>query len=58
MTDQRNDHAPASAGHPVPASVSSVKALVFDVFGTAVDWRSSIIREGQRLGKQKGSQVD
>jgi len=25
---------------------SSVKALCFDVFGTVVDWRSSIIREG------------
>ena len=59
MTDQRNDNAQASAGHRVPASVSGVKALVvFDVFGTVVDWRSSIIRDGQLLGKQKGSQVD
>ena len=31
-----------------------VKALVFDVFGTVVDWRSSIIREGEKLGKRKG----
>ena len=31
-----------------------VKALVFDVFGTVVDWRSSITREGQKLGKRKG----
>jgi 2-haloacid dehalogenase len=58
MTDQRNDNAQASAGQRVPASVSGVKALVFDVFGTVVDWRSSIIREGQLLGKQKGLQVD
>jgi 2-haloacid dehalogenase len=28
-------------------AVGSVKALTFDVFGTVVDWRSSIIREGQ-----------
>jgi 2-haloacid dehalogenase len=26
------------------------RALVFDVFGTVVDWRSSIIREGRALG--------
>ena len=25
--------------------MSEVKALLFDVFGTVVDWRSSIIRE-------------
>ncbi len=31
-----------------------VKALVFDVFGTVVDWRSSITREGEKLGKRKG----
>lgn len=37
---------------------SSVKALVFDVFGTVVDWRSSIIREGRQLGKAKGLKVD
>lgn len=35
-----------------------VKALVFDVFGTVVDWRSSIIREGELLGTRKGLQVD
>jgi len=33
---------------------SAVKALTFDVFGTVVDWRSSIIREGQALGRAKG----
>ena len=36
----------------------SVKALAFDVFGTVVDWRSSIIREGQLLAKTKGLQID
>jgi 2-haloacid dehalogenase len=36
----------------------SVKALTFDVFGTVVDWRSSIIREGQLLSKMKGLKVD
>ncbi len=33
---------------------NEVKALVFDVFGTVVDWRSSITREGQKLAKRKG----
>ncbi|MEX2373751.1 MAG: haloacid dehalogenase type II [Dehalococcoidia bacterium] len=28
---------------------SPVEALLFDVFGTVVDWRSSIIREGEAL---------
>ena len=35
-----------------------LKALVFDVFGTVVDWRSSIIREGELLGARKGLKVD
>jgi len=36
----------------------NVKALTFDVFGTVVDWRSSLIREGEALGKAKGLSVD
>ena len=36
----------------------AVKALVFDVFGTVVDWRGSIIREGQALGRRKKLKVD
>ncbi len=35
-----------------------IKALLFDVFGTVVDWRGSVIREGERLGKEKGFDVD
>jgi 2-haloacid dehalogenase len=30
------------------------KALFFDVFGTCVDWRSSIIRKGEALGRKLG----
>lgn len=42
-----------------PAHVAgSVKALVFDVFGTVVDWRGSIIAEGHTWGKTKGISVD
>ncbi len=36
----------------------SIKALAFDVFGTVVDWRSTVIREGRALGKAKGLNVD
>jgi 2-haloacid dehalogenase len=34
--------------------IGAVKALTFDVFGTVVDWRSGIIREGRMLGAEKG----
>ena len=34
------------------------KALVFDVFGTVVDWRGSIIREARRVGRSKGHDAD
>ena len=30
-----------------------IRALVFDVFGTVVDWRGSIIRECRALGRRK-----
>jgi 2-haloacid dehalogenase len=36
----------------------TIRALVFDVFGTVVDWRSSIIREGELLGRAKNPKVD
>ena len=39
-------------------TIASVKALVFDVFGTVVDWRGSIIEEGSTWGKSKGLTVD
>jgi 2-haloacid dehalogenase len=35
-----------------------VKALVFDVFGTVVDWRGSIIREGRKLGHDRKLRVN
>lgn len=36
----------------------TIKALVFDVFGTVVDWRGSLIREGRALGQAHGLDVD
>jgi 2-haloacid dehalogenase len=38
--------------------VSQVKALTFDVFGTVVDWRGSIIRQGEQFGAERGLKVD
>jgi 2-haloacid dehalogenase len=39
-------------------SADSVKVLAFDVFGTVVDWRSSVIAEGEKLGAAKGFAAD
>ena len=36
----------------------AVRALVFDVFGTVVDWRGSIIRDGEALSAATGRRVD
>jgi 2-haloacid dehalogenase len=38
--------------------LSGIRALAFDVFGTVVDWRSTIIREGEALGRARGLNVD
>jgi len=35
-----------------------VKALVFDVFGTVVDWRTSIIEQFQVFGRERGITVN
>jgi 2-haloacid dehalogenase len=39
-------------------SVPAVKALFFDVFGTVVDWRTSIARESEIILKPKGYTLD
>jgi 2-haloacid dehalogenase len=38
--------------------LDAVKALTFDVFGTVVDWRNSIIREGEAFGRARSLTVD
>ncbi len=43
---------------PARPESGAVKALVFDVFGTVVDWRSSVAQEVDQLAKKKGFQVD
>ena len=40
------------------ASNTQVRALVFDVFGTVVDYRGTIIHEGEQLNREKGLTVD
>lgn len=35
-----------------------VKALAFDVFGTVVDYRTTIVAEGERLGRARGIRID
>jgi 2-haloacid dehalogenase len=37
---------------------AEVKLLVFDTFGTVVDWRSVIIEEGRQLGRARGFSLD
>ena len=38
--------------------MQGIRALVFDVFGTLVDWRGSIARETQALLAPRGIQID
>jgi len=38
--------------------MKEIRALAFDVFGTVVDWRASIIREGESLGRRKDLSVN
>ena len=40
------------------ADLSDVRALTFDVFGTAVDWRSGVAAEARRLGALRGVSGD
>lgn len=35
-----------------------IRALLFDTFGTTVDWFSSMVAHGERLGSQTGVQAD
>ena len=39
-------------------NLGGVKALAFDVFGTVVDYRTTIVGEGERLNQAKGLEVD
>src|SRR5262245_50448642 len=46
-------------GHGAASLVTdSVKALFFDVFGTLVDWRTSIAREAEKILKPLHHSID
>src|SRR5437762_992930 len=45
-------------GGGVGVPPAPVKALVFDTFGTVVDWRSSVAREVEAVAKRKGATLD
>lgn len=45
------------SGRPAD-TLAGVKALTFDVFGTVVDYRSSIVAEGQVLAAKHGFTID
>ena len=49
---------PGQIGGRPDRRVASVKALVFDVFGTVVDWRTSVAREVEEVAKRKGLTVN
>ena len=38
--------------------LDEIKALTFDVFGTVVDWRGTIVSEGSRMNRERGWDVD
>ena len=40
------------------SDISGVKALVFDVFGTLVDWRTSLINDFTKWGDANGKKAD
>src|SRR3954454_20181403 len=40
------------------SDVSAVKALVFDVFGTVVDWRTSLIADFSKWSDKRGIRAD
>jgi 2-haloacid dehalogenase len=41
-----------------PRALGQVRALTFDVFGTVVDWRGSVIRDGEELTRRTGVATD
>jgi 2-haloacid dehalogenase len=43
---------------PIIEPVQNIKALVFDIFGTLVDWRTSIAREAKDILSPKGVTLD
>ena len=40
------------------AAQPAVKALFFDVFGSLVDWRTSVAREAEKILRPQGKSID
>ena len=38
--------------------VSNVRIVIFDTFGTGVNWHESVVQEGEALGRAKGVSID
>jgi 2-haloacid dehalogenase len=49
VTTRKKGSSPVARG-----GIAQLKALLFDVFGTCVDWRAGIIREGELFGRAHG----
>ncbi|MGO4814638.1 haloacid dehalogenase type II [Cupriavidus sp. 2MCAB6] len=56
MHENRKRHASGAEG--AAPDLRAVKALVFDVFGTVVDWRTSVIADLTAFGQKKGVDAD
>jgi len=56
MHENRKRHASGAEG--AAPDLRAVKALVFDVFGTVVDWRTSVIADLSAFGQKKGIDAD
>ena len=56
-TDQSAGEGP-SRGAELPGGLRQVKAVVFDTFGTVVDWRSSLIGQFEAFGRRRGIPAD
>jgi len=50
--------AKVSAQSKPSAAAAGVKALVYDVFGTCVDWRNGVARDAERILKPLGYKID
>ena len=42
----------------MPTALQDIRALAFDIFGTVVDWRGSLIHEGRQLQARLGLAAD
>ena len=52
------ESAKVSAQSKPGATAAGVKALVYDVFGTCVDWRTGVARDAERILKPLGYKID